>query len=168
MIKILRSEEPDVLKNNARKWRDELIEAKTEKEKKRAEKRYNHRQVKNSLEAMFHSKCAYCESKITHVDYGEIEHFRPKSLFPEETFNWNNLFLSCGICNGAQHKGDKFPGADQGGPLVNPCDDEPVEHLKFVFDQQTGLASVYGVTDRGSLTEEIFGLNRVELRKYRS
>ena len=26
-----------------------------------------------------HGKCAYCESKIKHIDYGDIEHILPKN-----------------------------------------------------------------------------------------
>jgi uncharacterized protein (TIGR02646 family) len=117
---------------------------------------------------MFHGKCAYCESKVTHVDYGHIEHYRPKSLFPELTFEWDNLLLACGICNGAEHKGDRFPEAADGGPLLNPCEEEPAPHLRFSFDQRAGLASVYGRTGRGRTTERLLGLNRPELRKFRS
>ena len=120
---------------------------------------------------MFGGKCAYCESRITHVDYGHIEHFRPKAGprgRPNLTFEWSNLFLACGVCNGPGFKGDRFPEADDGGPLVNPCDDEPTDHFRFVFDPKTRIASVDGISPRGKVTENILGLNRPELRAYRS
>jgi uncharacterized protein (TIGR02646 family) len=119
----------------------------------------------------FHGKCAYCESKITHVDYGHIEHFRPKAGskgYPELTFEWTNLLLACGVCNGAEYKSDRFPEANEGGPIINPCEEDPSSHLSFVFDPVTKLASVYGKTRRGETTEALFGLNRAELRDYRS
>ncbi len=119
---------------------------------------------------MFHGKCAYCESKIRHVDYGHIEHFRPKSK-PESrsfAFEWGNLLLSCAVCNGAEHKGDRFPEAAAGGPLVNPCEDLPEEHFEFVFDFRARLATVIGTTVRGKTTEALLGLNRQDLRAYRS
>src|SRR5580704_6533231 len=34
--------------------------------------------VKNTLLALFHSKCAYCESRVAHTGTLDIEHFRPK------------------------------------------------------------------------------------------
>jgi uncharacterized protein (TIGR02646 family) len=120
---------------------------------------------------MFHGKCAYCESKITHIDFGHIEHFRPKRGVngrPDLAFEWTNLLLACGVCNGAEHKSDHFPEADEGGPIVNPCDDDPEIHLDFCFDPVTRLASVYGKTRRGETTEDLLGLNRPELRDYRS
>jgi len=58
---------------------------------------------------MFHGKCAYCESKITAIYNGDIEHFRPKGKI--QTANpsrpgyfwlaseWKNLLLACPFCN---------------------------------------------------------------------
>jgi len=80
--------------------------------------KYNHKQVKDSLKIMFSGKCAYCESHITHIGFGHIEHFRPKSKFPELCFEWDNLLLGCEICNG-KYKGDKFPESNEGGPFIN-------------------------------------------------
>jgi uncharacterized protein (TIGR02646 family) len=168
MIKVIRLPIPPILQRKAKEWRSRLLLAKTAKEHKFAESRYKHEQIKQTLITMFHGKCAYCESKIAHVDYGHIEHFKPKSAFPKWTFKWSNLFLACGICNGAEFKGNRFPGPKLGGPLVNPCDDEPNEHFRFEFDPRTGLASVDGISIRGELTEKLLGLNRRELRAYRS
>jgi uncharacterized protein (TIGR02646 family) len=120
---------------------------------------------------MFFGKCAYCESKITHIDYGHIEHFCPKrgaNARPDLVFEWTNLLLACGICNGPENKSDRFPGDGEGGPLVNPCDDDPAHHFAFHFDPVAKLASVYGKTGRGVTTEKVLGLNRAELRGYRS
>jgi uncharacterized protein (TIGR02646 family) len=120
---------------------------------------------------MFHGKCAYCESHIRHVDYGHIEHYRPKSGpqgRPDLCFEWTNLLLACGICNGGEFKSDHFPEAADGGPIINPCDEDPAGHLEFRFDAQLGLASVYGTTTRGETTEKLLGLNRLDLRRYRS
>jgi hypothetical protein len=35
--------------------------------------------VKKALRKAQHDKCAFCESKIAHVAYGDVEHFRPKA-----------------------------------------------------------------------------------------
>jgi hypothetical protein len=42
---------------------------------------YGHEQVKTALRDAQHGKCAFCESKVTHVAYGDVEHFRPKGGF---------------------------------------------------------------------------------------
>ena len=159
------------MRNRAKEWQRKFLAAKTRKEKNAAQRKYKHETVKAALVKMFAGKCAYCESKITHVDYGHIEHYRPKSGpsgRPDLTFAWPNLLLACGVCNGAEHKGERFPRASQGGPIINPCKDEPARHFSFHYDAATKLASVYGVTRRGKTTVELLGLNRQPLREYRS
>jgi uncharacterized protein (TIGR02646 family) len=148
-----------------------LQQAVTAADRERAQNKYRHREIKEALVRLFHGKCAYCESHITHIDYGHIEHYRPKSGpqgRPDLCFEWPNLLLACGICNGSEYKGDRFPEAAQGGPIINPCEDDPSFHLEFRFDTRLGLASVYGTTQRGRTTESLLGLNRPALRKYRS
>ncbi len=168
MIEVTRLPEPNVLRRNASRWRRTLSEAQTQKERKRAKAKYRHRDVKSVLVTMFSGKCAYCESQIRHIEYGHIEHYKPTSRFPELTFTWSNLLLACGVCNGPEHKGDQFPDTADGGPLINPCDENPSDHFEFQYDPATKLASVYGTTTRGKTTEETLGLNRRELRAYRS
>lgn len=168
MIKVARSPKPDILERNQQAWTRALLDASTDVEKRKAEGKYRHRSIKDALVAMFHGKCAYCESKISHVEYGHIEHFKPKSRFPDLTFEWTNLLLSCPICNGFEYKGDHFPEAPEGGPLINPCDETPAKHFEFVFDRIAKLASIIGKTNRGQTTETIIGLNRYDLRAYRS
>jgi uncharacterized protein (TIGR02646 family) len=68
--------------------------------------------VREALKKMFHGKCAYCESKITAIYSGDIEHFRPKGGYnngagqPLTTpgyywlaADWNNLLFACPFCN---------------------------------------------------------------------
>lgn len=170
MIRVERAPEPDVITQNQVAWTQMLLNAATKKDKTRAETKYRHREIKNALVLMFHGKCAYCESKISHIDYGHIEHFRPKSTpkFQSLTFEWNNLLLSCAVCNSAEHKGVRFPEAAEGGPLVNPCEDFPEAHFEFLFDPRARLATVIGTTARGKTTAKLLGLNRQDLRAYRS
>lgn len=168
MIKVARSPKPAILERNQRAWTKALLDASTDAERRKAVGKYRHKSIKDILVSMFHGKCAYCESKIAHVDYGHIEHFRPKSRFPELAFEWTNLFLSCAICNSAAYKGKLFPESAEGGPLINPCNDKPEEHFEFVFDPVAKLATVVGKTTRGQTTEKILGLNRSDLRQYRS
>jgi hypothetical protein len=62
--------------------------------------------VRNLLRAMCSGsgRCMYCEDSLG----DEIEHYRPKALYPELTFAWRNFLLSCGTCNGPAFKGDAF------------------------------------------------------------
>ncbi len=170
MIKVERTTKPAVLEKKQQAWTQALLDAATRVGKQKAEGKYRHADIRNALNQMFHGKCAYCESKIAHVAYGHIEHFRPKSKpeFRALAFEWNNLMLSCPICNGAEYKGNHFPTPDEGGPFIDPCEDNPAVHLDFVVDRTARLATVVGKTTRGKTTEKMIGLNRPELRTHRS
>jgi len=171
MIFVKRTEEPKTLKENKAQWSRDIKVAQKKMDSaslERAINKYRQKNIKNALRKMFNDKCAYCESKVSHVEYGHIEHFKPKSIFPEEAVFWDNLLLSCAICNGAEYKGDKFPDAAHGGFLINPCIEDPGEYLVFEFDEKALSANVLGKTVRGTTTVSLLGLNREELRKYRS
>ena len=40
-------------------------------------------------------RCGYCEDSVG----DEVEHIRPKDLYPERVFAWENYLLACGPCN---------------------------------------------------------------------
>ena len=168
MIVVTRSAKPSVLDRKEQVWLAAVRRAATNTERENAVNKYRHKHIKDALKAMFHGKCAFCESKIEHVSDAHIEHYRPKSKFPDLTFAWNNLLLACGQCNSTKYKGDKFPESNADGPYVDPCTDNPEDHFQFFYDAKTKLASVYGKTARGATTERDLGLNRPDLRTYRS
>ena len=60
------------------------------------------------------SRCMYCEDSFA----DEVEHFRPKDLFPEVVFAWRNYLYACGPCNGS--KSNRFSVVAPGtGELVD-------------------------------------------------
>lgn len=168
MIKVNRTAKPTVLVRNEATWTKAIRSAKTPQAKDTAIEKYRHQEIKSALVKMFSGKCAYCESKISHIDYGDIEHFKPKSKYPLEAVKWENLLLACKRCNGAEYKSDEFPSKQKGGWLINPCTDEPDTHFRFEFDVQARLAVVFGKTTRGDTSEKIYGLNKPDLLKQRS
>ncbi len=72
--------------------------------------------VKKTLTAMCSGvrRCMYCEDSVA----DEVEHFRPKDLYPEVVFAWANYLYACGPCNGP--KNNKFA-------VVDATADEPIE-----------------------------------------
>ncbi|MFP2908364.1 hypothetical protein ACLESD_25590 [Pyxidicoccus sp. 3LFB2] len=44
-------------------------------------------------------RCAYCEDSFA----DEVEHIRPKALYPELVFAWTNYLYACGPCNGPKN-----------------------------------------------------------------
>jgi hypothetical protein len=61
-------------------------------------------EVKVSLDQMCCGirRCAFCEDSLA----DEVEHFRPKDLYPQHVFRWPNYLYACGPCN--THKNSKF------------------------------------------------------------
>ena len=49
-----------------------------------------------ALYAMQGRVCAYCEQKLPESDRGDVEHFRPKSLYRWLAYAFENYLLSCG------------------------------------------------------------------------
>lgn len=64
--------------------------------------------TKNQLFIETKGKCAYCEADTKIVSYGDVEHYRPKSIYWWLAYCYDNYLVSCAICNQV-HKKDKFP-----------------------------------------------------------
>lgn len=84
---------------------------------------------KESIAALSHRKCAYCEGPINAPRAAHVEHFNPKALFPSLAYEWTNYFLGCPGCNGA--KSDKWP--ERGG-YPRPDRGDPTRHFVFAED----------------------------------
>jgi len=103
-------------------------------------------------------RCMYCEdSRGT-----DIDHFWPKSTYPEKTFDWPNMLLSCTPCQRA--KGDSFPLDATNQPLlIDPTREDPWAFLFFV--PETGMVTPRYNKDteqeepKGSKTVELLPLN---------
>jgi uncharacterized protein (TIGR02646 family) len=144
--------------------------------------------VKQALIKMQHGKCCLCESKITHVAYGDVEHFRPKKAVLEDdgllrrpgyywlAYTWENLLLACEICNRREKRNvfpiegerAKRPGddLDQEQPLfIDPAGPDDPETLITFTD--LGRAVAVDGNRRGQITIQKLGLNRDDLEEER-
>lgn len=115
---------------------------------------YKATEVKELLRRETAEKCAYCESKISHIDYGDVEHLLPKSKFPQLRYSYENLTYACSVCN--TKKGDFF---DAQTPLLNPYEDKPEDHLMAVGPMILFIPA----SDRGLVTQKRLLLNRSNL-----
>ena len=88
------------------------------------------RKFVGDLSQSFNGLCAYCETRCL----GQVDHFRPKSVYPELVYRWSNWMFSCSACNSA--KSNKLPP----GGYVNPCSKFWFGHPEryFTFDTKTG------------------------------
>lgn len=111
--------------------------------------------VLKSLQSMMgkRGRCMYCVDS-----HGcDIEHFRPKSPFPEWMFQWHNLLLCCTECG--RFKGSQFPLHDEQPLLIDPCVEEPWDYLDFEIE--TGRLSARFILQRNDYSNK--GFKTVEL-----
>ncbi|MFQ5796237.1 MAG: hypothetical protein ACE5JP_14470 [Candidatus Bipolaricaulia bacterium] len=66
------------------------------------------KKAKDQLIAETGRKCAYCEAPTTQVAYGDVEHYRPKSVYWWLAYCYDNFLISCQLCN-QKFKKAKFP-----------------------------------------------------------
>lgn len=147
---------------------------------------------KDELKQVQHGKCGYCDSSVTAVAHGDVEHYRPKSavstLGDEKVwrpgywwaaFRWENYLFACQICN-QRWKRNLFPVEDEAGRQLPPTETSqpeetplllnpfygphPYEHLRFRPD---GMVEPLGDSKYGQSTIRVCGLNRDELRQKR-
>ena len=139
--------------------------------------KYNQRDVKLTLMSDFNSKCGYCEKKFNRRNF-DIEHYKPKSDFPKEALNWDNLLLACKPCN--MEKSNRFFEKDENPqvPPINPCIDDPKKFFTYKMDKdvQTGKKLVFILPKdgldidekRAVKTIDYCDLNRDEMLEYRA
>lgn len=157
MIKLTKKPKPKILIKNEKKWTQEYCEclSKDIKPSPQIANRYNNPEIKSVLEEETKGKCAYCESKIKHITYGDIEHILPKNknARPELYVEWTNLTLACEQCN----RSGKRTYYDPSKPLINPYKDNPDEHFQALGPM------ICANDERAYITEHILKLNRPEL-----
>ena len=104
--------------------------------------------AKDAIEKISHRKCAYCETPINAKRSGQVEHFKPKALFPTLAYDWDNYFLACGGCNGP--KWDKWPAS---GSYVRPDQGDPEK--RFTFTQDGKIKAAPGDGDASSTVRDL-------------
>lgn len=134
-----------------------------------------------ALRQVFDDKCAYCETRVARKQVEPVRH-RPaeEAVQLDRTvsrhhywwlaYEWQNLYLVCPTCR--SHKGRLFPTGRERAPaetrgaglseedplLLDPCVDDPGEHLDYLPDGR-----MVGLTRRGATTIDVLGLNRADL-----
>lgn len=168
MIKLERAAKPSILYDNQEKWQQALdlaiskygsYSAIPPKEKESLVSYYRNELIKEALFGSSGEKCAFCECKPGEGGNIEVEHFKPKSLYPKLTFDWLNLLPSCRKCNGS--KSDHDTGSS---PIINPYDTDP--DLVFYYDDIRILPISKNKLAENTIT--VCGLNSVRLMRPRA
>ncbi|MGF7218255.1 uncharacterized protein (TIGR02646 family) [Spirosoma lacussanchae] len=150
---------------------------------------YGHVSVKTTLKQLQHSKCCFCETHISHVLHGDVEHFRPKAGYQIDehqplqkpgyywlAYDFANLFFCCQICNQV-YKKNYFPLADESrragshrddyreedSLILHPALDNIDDHLIF----EAEIIKPKNGSRQGAETIKRTGLNRELLLKER-
>jgi uncharacterized protein (TIGR02646 family) len=124
-------------------------------------------------------RCMYCED----APADEVEHHRPKDLYPELVFVWRNYLYACGPCNGPknnrfavidqttqqlvnvsrQKKAPVVPPAPGAPALLDPRQEDPLDFLMLDLRDTFYLTPLYapGTVEflRADYTLEVLRLN---------
>jgi hypothetical protein len=159
VVPITKGPKPPVLVEKAEEWTAEYVRyVAGESVPLAAQTRYRHPEIKAAVKAETWSKCVYCESRVSHVSPGDVEHIIPKSVRPELVVEWLNLTHACTVCN--RQKGDVY---DPDLPFLNPYLDDPEMFLSFCGPW---VCHQSGAT-RGYVTRRRLSLNRPDLLQKR-
>ncbi|MCY4387902.1 MAG: hypothetical protein OXC18_12450 [Desulfurellaceae bacterium] len=123
-------------------------------------------------------RCGYCEDSVG----DEVEHIKPKDLYPQQVFVWENYLFACGQCNGGKNnrfsvisrgrlrdvtrrRNDPIRRPEAGSPaLINPRDEDPLAFFDleitetFVFLPRMDLSGID--EQRAHYTIDTLKLNR--------
>ncbi len=161
MIELEKGDVPQVIENNGEEWTAKWVDhVQNGSAISKADKtRYSHPQIKDAIRNETHDKCAYCESKVTQVYPGDVEHILPKKKCPDLFVAWDNLTFCCSICN--NKKRDYYDPAE---PFLNPYQDNPEDHLAFhgpMLFHRPG-------SEKGERTAKLLELSRTALVERRA
>lgn len=164
-------------------YADQLDAAQALFKSRNTERNAAFRVVRRQLRQMCASphRCGWCEDS----EAGQIDHIRPKALFPEYTFVWENYLGACGVCN--NRKGNRFailaPNGlvditrqrdepvvrPPAGPsaLIDPRVEDPLTLLELEARRTFRLQPRYGLPkhgrERATYTAALLSLNREAL-----
>ena len=94
----------------------------------------------------------------------ELDHFRPRRLFPQLSSEYSNIYYSCNPCNG--FKWSRWPSPElesRGFGFVDPCQEDASSHYLLAED-----GALIPLTNEARYTIETCLLNREHLRATRA
>jgi HNH endonuclease len=127
----------------------------------------DYRKYKAFLQRDFLQRCAYCERTEDYLggeDAFEVEHFKPKSKFPDLLVAYENLYYVCRRCN--LHKAETWPSDDllaRGTRFADPCEEDL--YTDHVHENEDGKLDA--LTSCGTYSSSHIRLNRNELQRWR-
>ena len=133
------------------------------------------REFRDGLGQRSDGTCWYCERECGPAwpavsEAATLDHFRPRSQFPELTYEWSNWVFSCHACN-VEFKEDGWPPSGYVDPATVDMRDTP--ELYFDYDRSANdVIPRQGLSDdqraRAQNTIDDLGLNRLEVKNTRA
>lgn len=128
---------------------------------------YEKEDVVERLIKDFHNKCYICE--MDKLQDPQVEHLLPhkNGKYPDRKFDWNNLFWSCGHCNGIKNQ-EKY---DVG--IIDCCKIDPEQVMIFRLKEEMvqilarDKKNVQAVLTAELITE-VFDKKNTAMRIYKS
>ena len=162
MEKIERTNAPGWLKEKEEEWGKDWEVKYTETKRSsdfkwRRYKKKGEDDLREALSEMTQAHCSFCDvSPMGGVLDPTIDHFKPKTLFPLDAYKWENLFLSCRVC---QKRGNRF---DE--QLLKPDEDNYSFDNYFEINWDTGKLmpnrdACHEDQERARMTIKLFQLN---------
>lgn len=109
--------------------------------------------------------CAYTEVRLESEANCHIDHYKTRNLFPEKTFDFDNLLVSCNSEEyAAKYKDKQIKSKSNYDDLINPVEESPLEHIEFAF---TGDVLPLNESKKGENTISVFNLNEKSLLERR-
>lgn len=130
---------------------------------RRRAQRLSSKRLRAALEEDFEGCCAYCLFHDPLMEAFEVEHFRPRKLFPALARDYANLRYACRICNLA--KGETWPSPEQereGVVFVDFTREPWSRHFELI-----GAGILSPLSRPGAFTLDKLALNRQSLVRRR-
>lgn len=136
-------------------------------EARKANGKYDRQDVIERLKRDFHNKCYICEMKG--LQDPNVEHLLPhkNGKYPERKFDWENLFWSCGHCNGIKNNNKYYEG------IIDCCKQDPEKYLSSHLIDNMVVIDVSDIRDEfqnrtALLITEAFSVKNTGMRTYTS
>ncbi|MCL2228422.1 MAG: HNH endonuclease [Firmicutes bacterium] len=120
----------------------------------------NWKEHKEDLVRDFSNICGYCGKNFIAVrGKSQIDHFIPRSDYPEYENKYSNLVLSCPTCNNKKHgdwpsKNPKIYITEMNEGYIDPADVTYDDHFKRLSD-----GNIVGITDVGKYVYKRLGFD---------
>ena len=171
MRKFDRAGEPAICSENSAKWNAQWVARRNSDPKAtfswyRVDDKSARDHLLPALKEQSEGHCSFCDAfPVGGVSNETIEHFRPKSKFPEHAYTWTNLYYCCDACQNAKRE-------EWDEALLHADGPDYAFSRYFEFDFTTGgikpnpLATEQD-QQRAAITVRLYGLDSPARRRNR-